>query len=281
MVCLPTGTASGSKPTALRRALRLRSLPKPSLFPAAHAPAAPNPPHPRSGDPTPSGCTPELPAASNMGCGASTPKTKDYGTTTAASHKAARTKPGDAKSEFDIGPGYKAVKHLGRGPITAGPFLRPPPPGAPRRHPTPPRVPCRPRRHRRHVALQRLEQRAGCGGQVHQAAAAQGATDQHPARVLGERGGCHQARLLAARCGRSPKPLPQPLPHVAAMPLLPPRGKPWTARCALPCRWVTAACSLPLEWPEQAQLPCQHPAAKAVVKGLSPLQQLPGGERVA
>lgn len=50
-----------------------------------------------------------------MGCGASTPKTKDYGTTTAASHKAARTKPGDAKSEFDIGPGYKAVKHLGQG----------------------------------------------------------------------------------------------------------------------------------------------------------------------
>lgn len=52
-----------------------------------------------------------------MGCGSSTPKTTDYGnTTTAASHRAARTKPGDERSEFDIGPGYKAVKHLGAEP---------------------------------------------------------------------------------------------------------------------------------------------------------------------
>jgi hypothetical protein len=49
----------------------------------------------------------------NMGCGSSTPS-KDYGTTSAASHKAARTKgAGDQRSEFDIGPGYKAVSHLG------------------------------------------------------------------------------------------------------------------------------------------------------------------------
>ncbi|KAI3434633.1 hypothetical protein D9Q98_002700 [Chlorella vulgaris] len=50
-----------------------------------------------------------------MGCGSSTPS-KDYGTTSAASHKAARTKgAGDQRSEFDIGPGYKAVSHLGQG----------------------------------------------------------------------------------------------------------------------------------------------------------------------
>jgi len=55
-----------------------------------------------------------------MGCGGSKPRTKeDYGytttggTTSAASHRAARTKPGDQRSEYDIGPGYRAVKHLG------------------------------------------------------------------------------------------------------------------------------------------------------------------------
>lgn len=53
-----------------------------------------------------------------MGCGGSkaTSTKKDHGgTTSAASHRAARTKPGDQRSEFDIGPGYKAIKHLGQG----------------------------------------------------------------------------------------------------------------------------------------------------------------------
>ena len=50
-----------------------------------------------------------------MGCGGSKPAPKkDYGTTTsAASHKASRTRASDQRSEFDIGPGYTAVKHLG------------------------------------------------------------------------------------------------------------------------------------------------------------------------
>lgn len=48
-----------------------------------------------------------------MGCGSSKPHVKDHGTTSAASHRASRTRPGDERSQYDIGPGYKAVKHLG------------------------------------------------------------------------------------------------------------------------------------------------------------------------
>ncbi|PRW57692.1 Serine threonine- kinase SAPK9 [Chlorella sorokiniana] len=50
-----------------------------------------------------------------MGCGTSKPHTKDHGTTSAASHRASRTRPGDERNQYDIGPGYKAVKHLGQG----------------------------------------------------------------------------------------------------------------------------------------------------------------------
>lgn len=132
-----------------------------------------------------------------MGCGGSKPATKkDYASTTsAASHRAARTKPGDQRSEFDIGPGYKAIRHLG----TLGSALcwgagqgRPAGAGRPYgglrrrqlRHRrqrrqrctfTPPPRPltsslvarllhvCRAGGHRRHVAVQGHPQRAGRG----------------------------------------------------------------------------------------------------------------------
>lgn len=50
---------------------------------------------------------------------------------------------------------------------------------------------CRPGRHGRHLALQGPQERAGRGGEVHQAPAAQGAADQHPARVHGESSWCN------------------------------------------------------------------------------------------
>ena len=85
-----------------------------------------------------------------MGCGSSTPAVKDHHGTSAASHHKARSKPADQQSLIDIGPGYKAVKHLGaRGErvIASGgwgvagkppPHLRWPPPPAPQN--CPPRV---------------------------------------------------------------------------------------------------------------------------------------------
>ena len=61
--------------------------------------------------------------AASMGCGSSTP-VKEYGTT-AGTHAAARKKDGESKTEFDIGPNYKPIKHLGG---AGRPPARPPPP---------------------------------------------------------------------------------------------------------------------------------------------------------
>lgn len=109
------------------------------------------------------------------------------------------------RSQFDIGPGYKAVKHLGAllpsapaaacASASALAFFASAtrllnctsPPAAALRPPA-----CRPGRHGRHLALQGPVHGAGCGGEVHQAAAAQGAADQHPARIHGRLRGCFE-----------------------------------------------------------------------------------------
>ena len=59
---------------------------------------------------------------------------------------------------------------------------------------------CRSGRHGRHLALQGPQERAGRGGEVHQAPAAQGAADQHPARVHGESSCCNIRCLPQSIC---------------------------------------------------------------------------------
>lgn len=65
-----------------------------------------------------------------MGCGSSTPVKSDRTTsTTASGHAKMRTRAGDGSSQLDIGPNYKAIKHLGARtgcrPLVAGSMLPP------------------------------------------------------------------------------------------------------------------------------------------------------------
>jgi hypothetical protein len=89
---------------------------------------------------------------------------------------------------------------------------------------------CRPGRHWRHLAVQGTEDRAGCCGQVHQAAAAQGAANKHSSRVYGE---LPPTLLVPASCSASASPCP---PRCTGQHCLPSSRALQASRCMQPCR---------------------------------------------